>query len=428
MENTNESGQPTQGVDLSKFKEMFNKFKQGDKPKKKPTKEQILAKYFVPRHDKEVFRILPPMPGRDYIDTAFFHVVPVNTVGGRKSYKKIYCPAHNDAKVPKKDANGNIIRDQQGNPVMVTKPCPLCEKSKAILATQNNSLKGIRKEDMNAEQLAIKESNDKIYRASLDWQAKRFYIIKGIDKGAEKDGVKFWRFKHNYKQQGVLDKLGPAVTDFMEVNGVDFTDPRQGTDLKITVVDASLPGKDRTYRDVSSIYPLGKSPLHNDPIVVKEWLEDKTTWRDIFTLKTPPHVEAEEYLEMVANGQTPYWDDSDPNKKHWVYPGRPDLEEKANTRNQNLDADRKEVMIEMASDVVNNSVDDVTISNVTKEDVGTFQDNAVDLTAEVKNTVTSPEPATQPEPVTPQAETSVEETTTQDESTENYEDYEDLPF
>jgi hypothetical protein len=425
MENTNENGQSSQGVDVSKFKQMFESFKQKDKKsQKRPSREQILAKYFVPRHDKEVFRILPPLAGRDYIETAFFHVVPVNAAGGKKRYKKIYCPAHNDAKVPKKDANGNVIRDQQGNPVMVTKTCPLCEKSKAILSKQDPSLRGIKKEDMDKEQLAIKESNDKIYKESLDWQAKRFYIVRGIDKGAEKDGVKFWRFKHNFKQQGVLDKLGPAVTDFMEANGVDFTDPKSGTDLKITVVDADLPGRNRTYRDVSSIYPLGKSPLHADPIVVKEWLGDDTTWRDVFKLSTPPNVEADEYLEMIAMGQSPYWDDTDQNNKKWVFPGRPDLEEKANTRNQNLDAEKKEPMIEMASDVVNKPMDDVTISNVTKEDVGEFQDNSVDLTEEVKKAAVSEEPTEVEEP---QKEAETADVSNEDAS-ENYEDYDDLPF
>jgi len=41
---------------------------------------------------------------------------------------------------------------------------------------------------------------------------------------------------------------------------------------------------------------------------------------------------------MVANGTNPYWDETDANNKHWVFPGRPDLEEVANTRKANLDS------------------------------------------------------------------------------------------
>ncbi|GAG40420.1 unnamed protein product, partial [marine sediment metagenome] len=251
---------------------------------------------------------LPPAKGKDFLETAFFHAVPVNASGGNTKYRKIYCPAHNDAKVPKLDANGQVIRDLSSNPVLVTKPCPLCAKSAAILKKQDPSLKGMKKDDMSPQQLAIKESNDKIWKASSDLQAKKFYIIKGIDKGAEKDGVKFWRFKHNFKQQGVLDKLGPAITNWMEINEIDFTDKDQGTDLILTVVDQEMPGRNRTYRDVSSIYPKGSSKLHADSLVENEWLNDGTTWRDVYKPASAPNIEPIDFLEMVANGQSPYWD------------------------------------------------------------------------------------------------------------------------
>ena len=228
MENTTNANPSAQGVDVAKFKSMFKNFQSNPNGKpKRPSKEEILAKYFTPRKDKEIFRILPPLAGRDYIETAFFHAVKVNAPGGQR-YRKIYCPAHNDPKVPKVDANGEVIRDQQGNPVMIIKPCPICEKSKEILQKQDPSLKGVKKEEMTPQQLAVKEQNDKIWKASSELQAKKFYIIRGIDKGAEKDGVKFWRFKHNFKQQGVLDKLGPAVTNWMDDNMIDYTDVNKG--------------------------------------------------------------------------------------------------------------------------------------------------------------------------------------------------------
>ena len=277
-------------------------------------------------------------------------------------------------------------------------------------------------DDMTPQQLLIKDSNDKIYRESNSWAAKKFYIIRGVDKGAEKDGVKFWRFKHDYRNQGVLDKLGPAVTNFMEANDVDFTDAGVGTDLKLTVVAAARPGgKGGTYRYVSSIYPLGSTILHADPLVLKEWLNDPITWREVFKENSAPNITPYEYLELTAEGNTPYWENSDPTNKHWVFPGRPDLEEKANTRDANFDADNKEEKIEMASDLVNQSYDDVNIENVTKEDVGTFKDNAVDVTAEIKadTPVEAPERVEAPDRV---------ETPDRVEAPEQYDDYDDLPF
>ena len=423
MENTNANGQSAQGVDmLAKYKAIFKNHQTNPDKKKRPTREEMLAKYFVPRNDKEIFRILPPKKGRDFIETAFFHVVQINSGGGKKKWRKIYCPAHNE-KVAKKDPNGNVLKDQKGNPVLVSKPCPLCEKAKSILEKQDKSIKGIKKEDMTPQQLAINEDNKKIWSAGNSLEAKKFYIIRGIDKGAEKDGIKYWRFKHNFKQQGVLDKLGPAVTNWMEINGKDFTDAQEGTDLILTVVDQEIPGRNKTYRDVSSIYPKGSSPLHTDPLVVKEWLTDETTWRDVFKPAAAPNITSHEYLEMVAIGQEPYWDDSDPNNKKWIFPNRPDLEEKANQRDQNLDADSSSKPIEMASDVVVNSYDNVNITNVEKEDVGTFQDDAVDLTAEIKNSAVNIQ--TVPSQSL-ESETEIASVDVDDDG--NYDDYDDLPF
>ena len=42
-----------------------------------------------------------------------------------------------------------------------------------------------------------------------NYRSRMFYIVKVIDRDAEEDGVKFWRFKHNYKNEGVLDKIFP---------------------------------------------------------------------------------------------------------------------------------------------------------------------------------------------------------------------------
>ena len=89
MENSNQTGQ-----DLSQLKSMFSDYqrKQSQSTTRK-SREDILAKYFVPRASKEVFRILPPKPGRSHIDEAFFHVVTTNAAGGKKKHGTvIYCP------------------------------------------------------------------------------------------------------------------------------------------------------------------------------------------------------------------------------------------------------------------------------------------------------------------------------------------------
>ena len=404
MSNVNDGTNP-QGGNLSELKKMFSDYqKKQAQGSTKKSREDILAKYFVPRKTKELFRILPPKAGKKHIEEAFFHVVTTNGPGGKKKHGTvIYCPAHNDPKVPKIGADGKPVLDQNGNAILVPAPCPLCAKHKKEIAKQDPSLKGIKKENMNDAQKAIKAKNDEIYKEAIKWEAKKFYIVRGVDKGAEKDGVKFWRFKHNYKNQGTLDKLLPILEEFMSSQQADFSDAQNGCDLSITMADSEFNG--HTYKAISAISARGKSPLSSDPIVARQWLEDDITWRDVFKPKQAPNVSPYEYLEMVAKGASPYWDDTDANNKHWVFPGRPDLEEAANTRNRNLDSDDEE--FEYASDVDEEEYPRVTISNIRESNVGTYNDDASDIG---KETLAS----------TP--------TTDVEQSNSSTKDYDDLPF
>lgn len=376
MENQNANG-------LNDLKKMFSDFQRKQQGSSKRTREDILAKYFVPRNNREVFRILPPKPGKKHIEEAFFHVVTTNGSGGKKKHGTvIYCPAHNDPKVQKLDSTGKPMFDANNQPIMIPAPCPLCAKYKRELAKQDQSLKGIKKENMNDAQLKIKAKNDEIYKEAVKWEAKKFYIVRGIDKGAEKDGVKFWRFKHNFKNQGTLDKLLPILEEYFQSQQADFSDPVSGTDLSIIMTDSEFNG--HVYKAISAITFRGKSPLHLDPIVARQWLDDDISWRQVFLPKKAPGITPYEYLEMVASGTTPYWDDTDANNKRWVFPGRPDLEEAANTRTRNLDADEDD-NFEYASDIDEDEYSRVSISNITESNVGTYKDDAVDIGAEISS-------------------------------------------
>ena len=407
MENQNQNQNGEGLVDLKKMFDDYQK-KQGQSTSSKRTSEDILAKYFVPRKTKEIFRILPPKKGKKHIEEAFFHVVTTNASGAKKKHgTNIYCPAHNDPKVKKLKENGDPYLDSLGNFIMVPAPCPLCDKNKRELAKQDQSLKGIKKEVMNSSQLAIKAKNDDIYKEAIKWEAKKFYIVRGIDKGAEKDGVKFWRFKNNYKNQGTLDKLLPILEDYMSSQQLDFSDAQTGTDLTIIMTDSEFNG--HVYKTISAITARGKSPLHSDPLIARQWLDDDIIWRDVFLPKRAPNTTPYEFLEMVAMGTNPYWEDTDSTNKHWVFPGRPDLEEAANNRQRNLDADTDD-RFEQASDLVEEIyVPTVTVSNATESKVGKYVDDSIDLGAEV---LSKNESFPDPEESFPDPE----------------ESYEDLPF
>lgn len=399
MENVSTNVTNAQGGDLSELKKLFKDFKEKSENQggRRRSREDILKKYFVPRNSFELYRILSPKPGKKHIEEAFFHVVTTTISGGKKKFNTIiYCPAHNDPKVKKLDENGNPMLDSNGQPIMIPAPCPLCAKAKEILKKQDPSLRGIKKENLTDDQKKIYESNKIIFNDANKWTAKKFYIVRGIDRGAMKDGVKFWRFKHNYRKDGPLDKLLPVLEQYMTVQKADFSSAVDGTDLKIVTALSDFNGHE--YRKVSAIMFEGKSVLHSDPVVVNEWLSDPITWRDVFKPKTAPGITPYEFLEMVVAERNPYWDDSDANNKHWVFPGRPDLELAANTRNRDLDGNDDE-NFEYASDLdEDEEYPRVTISNITPDKVGTYVDNSVDVGASILSQAKSESNEEAPDP------------------------------
>lgn len=135
------------------------------------------------------------------------------------------------------------------------------------------------------------------------YRARKFYIVKLIDRDNEQDGPKFWRFKYNSKGDGALDKIFPIFK-----NRGDITDIDTGRDLTLTLRLTKSPnGKE--YTSISSVIPEDASPLHTDPAMAKTWAEDAMTWSDVYSKKP------EEYLEMVACGEVPKWDNE---SKKWV--------------------------------------------------------------------------------------------------------------
>ena len=145
-------------------------------------------------------------------------------------------------------------------------------------------------------------SSDK--ELAKQYNSRKFYIVKVIDRDAEEDGVKFWRFKHNYKNDGILDKIIPIWRQ----KG-DITDPQKGRDLIIEMVKQKTnAGKD--YTAIQTIMHDDPSPLHSDNKVKEEWLTDELTWNDVYTKKPV------EYLEAISRGETPRWD---ANTNKYVY-------------------------------------------------------------------------------------------------------------
>jgi hypothetical protein len=146
-----------------------------------------------------------------------------------------------------------------------------------------------------------KESDKELAR---QYRPRKFYIVKLIDRNNEDHGPKFWRFKDNYKQEGILDKIIPI----WKAKG-DVTNPNEGRDLIIELSKAKTP-KGIEYTVVQTIMYDDPSPISSDPEQQKEWVEDELTWQDVYAQKPV------EYLEAIARGETPVWNSD---LKKYVY-------------------------------------------------------------------------------------------------------------
>ena len=141
--------------------------------------------------------------------------------------------------------------------------------------------------------LSTGSEDDKVL--ARNYRARKFYIVKVIDRENEADGPKFWRFKHNYKGDGALDKIIPIIR-----SKGDITNVQEGRDLIISLA-VTKANNGREYTTINSIIQEDKSPLHDDQEVLNEWVNHPDTWRDVYSIKPI------EYLELVAQGENPVW-------------------------------------------------------------------------------------------------------------------------
>ena len=218
----------------------------GKKPK--VSNEERLKKYFTEKLTKgqnnatKTFRILPGKDGSSPFTEAYFHEKELNG-----TWPKTYCPKLNDGE-----------------------HCPLCEARSALM--EDGSLK--------AKELA------------KGLNPRKWYVVKGIDRDNEDDGVKFWRFKHKWTGDGVMDKLIPLF----KLKG-DVTDPREGRDIVIVA------GRnDKNHSVVNSIMCDDVAILTDDTTKANEWIGNDETYKDVYAKKTL------EYLEIIATNKTPIWD------------------------------------------------------------------------------------------------------------------------
>jgi hypothetical protein len=149
--------------------------------------------------------------------------------------------------------------------------CPFCEARAALLSTGKDTDKELAKK----------------------YNAKLMYIVKVIDRENQEEGVKFWRFNHDYRKEGIYDKIIGVVNAIKK----DITNAETGRDLVL-----SINRNQNNVPVVSAVASLDPSPLSEDATQSAEWLADTRTWEDVYAVKTY------DYLEIIVKGGTPAWD------------------------------------------------------------------------------------------------------------------------
>ena len=149
--------------------------------------------------------------------------------------------------------------------------CPFCEAREALLATGKESDKELAKK----------------------YNARKMYVVKVIDREHEDEGVKFWRFNHDYRKEGIYDKIIGVLNAIKK----DVTNAETGRDLLLTI--------NRNMNNipvVSAVASLDPSALSEDQELKDLWLADARTWEDVYSVRTY------DYLEIIVRGGIPVWD------------------------------------------------------------------------------------------------------------------------
>ena len=151
--------------------------------------------------------------------------------------------------------------------------CPFCEAREALLATG----------DTGDKELAKK------------YNSKKMYIAKVIDRHNEDEGVKFWRFNHDFRKEGVFDKIHGVVAGLKKNKNI--TSPTEGRDLTIMINrnQTGLP-------IISTIVAQDSDVLSANAELSAEWLADERTWEDVYSVRNY------DYLAIIVRGYTPIWD------------------------------------------------------------------------------------------------------------------------
>ena len=273
-------------------------------------------------------RLLPfDKNGGEVFHEVYFHQVRVNEKISPSGWKSYPCP----------------IKNHLGD------KCPICE-----LAAEANKLK-------NA---SIDETTKNAYKEMVKNNLPRkMYIVRCIERGKEEDGVKFWKFSHSLKGDGVYDKIYSIFKMRLaksQAKGEEYNifDLNNGKDLNLVIT------KDSQNRTVININDdEDKTPLSTDFNKAMGWINDEKEWTNVYAVK--PY----DFMSIIVAGGIPTYDKE---KQTYVDLNEMEKEKQLKMDKEALKQDTSKFeSVQMTNDVTDffNNSNDNDLSVITDDDL-----------------------------------------------------------
>lgn len=241
------------------------------------TKNYLNTRIEEGKTEKTITIRLLPMDletGNPFVKVHYHNVkVPKDMADGKKPFKSYICLSR----------NADIDHEKYGN------KCPYCELSKAAYDKSKTETDPVKKEEWK-----------KIGNSNL---AHESVIARCIERGNEKDGVKFWKFNLRLDKQDPYHSIINLYNQRKKEGIENILDIYNGYDLTITFKDGE-PTPPPQIIDAKN-----PSPLSTDEEEMKKWIYDSKKWQDVFTPKSY------DFLALVSEMRVPWFDKS---KNQWV--------------------------------------------------------------------------------------------------------------
>ena len=241
------------------------------------TKNYLNTRIEEGKTEKTITIRLLPMDletGNPFVKVHYHNVkVPKDMADGKTPFKSYICLSR----------NADIDHEKYGN------KCPYCELSKAAYDKSKAETDPVKKEEWK------KIGNNNLAHESV--------IARCIERGNEKDGVKFWKFNLRLDKQDPYHSIINLYNQRKKEGIENILDIYNGYDLTITFKDGE-PTPPPQIIDAKN-----PSPLSTDEEEMKKWIYDSKKWQDVFTPKSY------DFLALVSEMRVPWFDKS---KNQWV--------------------------------------------------------------------------------------------------------------